>query len=106
MSRLPARRDPDSSRQLTRAVEVQNRTELALFEHRLEARYQAELDRLDSQALGEVITTALDEEFQTLDWGLEQAGGSAAKAELVARMVAMQSTINQARIARRFGGGL
>jgi hypothetical protein len=105
MSSLPARLTHDGlpSRQLARATQAQSRTELAVFEHNLAARYVAECDRIDSQALSDVIRTALEEEIANLDWGLEQAAGSAAKAELVARKVAMQSKINSARIARRFG---
>ena len=106
MSRLPARSssDPRSSRQVAQAVEAQRRTELAVFQHSLDARYLAEIDRIDTQALSDVVKTALEEELSILDWGLEQANGSAAKAELVARMVSLQSRINNSRIARRFGG--
>lgn len=106
MSRnLPARR-PDhrrSSKQLFRATAAQSRTELAIFEHSLEARYVAECDRLDSQAIGDVMRTALEEELSLLNWGTEEASGSQAKAELVARKVSMLSNINNRRIERRFG---
>jgi hypothetical protein len=97
--------DPERpSRQLARAIKAQERTELAVFEHNLAARYQAECDRIDSQAIADVTRTALDEEMSVLDWGMAQAGDSLAKAELVSRKVAMQSKIDSDRIARRFGG--
>jgi hypothetical protein len=103
---LPARSFDSGrpSRELARAVDAQRHTELAIFQHGLEARYLAETDRIDSQAVSDVIRTALEEELSVLDWGLERANGSAAKAEMVARKVTMQSNINSARIARRFGG--
>jgi hypothetical protein len=106
MSRLPARLTDDGlpSRQLARAVQAQRCTELAVFEHSLEARYVAECERIDAQALSDVVRTALEEEITNLDWGLEQAAGSAAKTELVARKSVLQSKLNDARIARRFGG--
>jgi hypothetical protein len=105
VSNLPSRWEgTHTSRQLTRAVEAQRRTELAIFEHSLEARYLAECDRIDSQAIADVTRTALEEEMAVLDYGLQAAEGSAAKAELVSRMVSLQSKIDGARIARRFGG--
>jgi hypothetical protein len=105
MSRVPAgREDARSNWQARRAADAQHRTELAIFEHNLGARYLAECDRIDSEALSDVAKAALEEEIAVLDWGMERTAGSAAKAELVARKVAMQSKINSARIARRFGG--
>lgn len=106
MNRLPVLRVDDGeqpSRQLARAVAAQRHIELAVFEHNLEARYVAECERIEAQALSDVVRTALEEELSVLDWGMEQAAGSVAKAELVSRKVAMQSRINSARIARRFG---
>ncbi|MGA7966748.1 MAG: hypothetical protein WCB49_12855 [Gammaproteobacteria bacterium] len=106
MPNLPARRpiDPGGFRQVAKAVHAQERTELAVFEHHLQARYLAEVERIDAEALGDVIETALDEELSTLDYGMELAAGSAAKGELVSRLVSLQSKIDGARIARRFGG--
>jgi hypothetical protein len=104
MSNLPARLElPDNSRQLAKAVQAQERTELAIFEHHLQARYLAEVDRIDSAAIADVTKAALEEELRILEWGLEQAAGSPAKAELVSRMVSLQSKIDSGRIARRFG---
>jgi hypothetical protein len=96
--------DTGNARQLARAVQAQEKTELAIYQHHLEARYLAEIDRIDSQAISDVAKAALEEEMNTLDWGLGQAAGSQAKAELVSRMVSLQSKIDSARIARRFGG--
>jgi hypothetical protein len=106
MSNLPARlsNSPGNSRQVAKAVQAQERTELAVFEHHLTARYLAEIDRIDSAAIADVTKAALEEELNILDWGLEQAAGSPAKAELVSRMVSLQSKIDSGRIARRFGG--
>lgn len=104
MSGLPSPRgDGRPSKQVVRAVEKQRQQELAVFEHHLDAIFLAEIDRLDTQALSDAVKTSLEEEIGVLDWGLERAAGSAAKAELVSRRVAMQSNINSARIARRFG---
>lgn len=106
MDNLPVLRADSSrsTRQLARAIAAQSRTELAIFEHNLEARFVAECERIDAQALSDVVRASLEEEFSILDWGMEEAAGSAAKAELVSRRIAMQSKINSARIARRFGG--
>lgn len=92
------------SRQLVRAAKARSRTELAIYRHALQTHYVSECERQDAQALGEVVKTSLEEELSNLDWGLEQAAGSAAKAELVSRKIAMQSKINSDRITRRFGG--
>jgi hypothetical protein len=104
MSNLPVPWEGNqSSRQLARAVRAQSRTELAVFEYSLDARYRAECERLDAQALSDVVRTALEEEMANLDFGLELAAGSPAKMELVARKIALQAKINNSRIARRFG---
>jgi molybdopterin-guanine dinucleotide biosynthesis protein A len=105
MSNLPVLHSDNEfpPRQLVRAVKAQRRTELAVFKHSLRARYEAECARLDTQALSDVVKTALEEEMGLMEWGLERAGGSPAKAELVARKLAMFSNINSQCIARRFG---
>lgn len=104
MSDLPVPWDGRPSRQLTRAVRAQEQTELAIFEHSLGARFQAECDRIDSAAIADVTRAALEEEMAVLDDCLALAGDSLAKRELVSRMVSLQSKIDGARIARRFGG--
>lgn len=105
MSSLPIRAGDlgPSSRTVARAGRMQERTELEVFRHGLEARYKTECDRIDSQAVSDVLQCALEEEFRLLDYGLSQANGSPAKAELLARKVELLSTINNRRIARRFG---
>ncbi len=102
---LPARRDDDRARdrQLSRAAAASDRTELAIYEHHLSARYKAECQRIDTEALTDVVRGALQEEVAVLDWGLELANGSPAKAQMVAEKVAMLSQINSDRIAKRFG---
>jgi hypothetical protein len=105
MSQLPDRLSGPrvDSRQLVRVARAQEKTELAIYEHHLQARYLSEVDRIDSTAIADVTRSALEEEMNVLDWGLERAAGSPAKAELVGRMVAQQSRIDIGRIARRFG---
>jgi hypothetical protein len=107
MNNLPARLGddlPGQPRQLAKAIQAQEKTELAIYEHHLLARYSAETDHIDSAALGDAVRASLDEELSLLDWGLERANGSAAKAELVSRKVSLLSTANSRRIVRRFGG--
>jgi hypothetical protein len=105
MSNLPARlSEAGQSRQVAKAVQAQERTELAVFEHHLHTRFVAETERIDAEAVADVIKNAINEELDTLDYGLEKAAGSPAKAELVSRLVSLQSKIDGARIARRFGG--
>ncbi|MGE5281082.1 MAG: hypothetical protein ACM3N0_01940 [Chloroflexota bacterium] len=105
MSNLPVRFSDVArpSRALIRAARATQRTELDIYEHGLATRRQVECDRIDSAAIADVTRTALDAEMTNLDYGLERAGQSPAKRELVARMVAQQSRIDIARIERRFG---
>lgn len=105
MSDLPALWESvRPSRQLAQATRAQEQTELAIFRSQLSARFQSECDRADSEALSDVMTTALDEELGLLRYGLDKANGSAAAAELVSRKVSELSSLNSRRIARRFGG--
>ena len=107
MSMLPAVRDDGSGltpRQLARAGRAQRSTELQIFEHGLAARYKAEVDRIDSQALADAARAALEEEFVLLDYGMARAGTSAARLELVSRKLNILSGTNNARLSRRFGG--
>jgi hypothetical protein len=106
MSNLPARLSDAArpTRALVRAAQATQRTELEIYEYDLRARLQVECDRIDSEAIADVTRTALEEEMNVLDWGLERAGRSPAKRELVSRMVAQQSRIDIGRIGRRFGG--
>ena len=105
MSNLPARIDDvRASRQLARPSRKQRKTALAIFDHGLQARYLAECEMQDAHALADVVETALELELSTLDHGLQLTQGSAAKAELVARKIELLASINNARIAQRFGG--
>lgn len=92
-----------TSRQVVRARKAQLSTDLALFRHRLDAQRRAEEDRQDTQAVADASRAALDEELGLLRDGLAQAGQSAAAIELVARKVELLSSIDNCRIARRFG---
>lgn len=101
---IPAPDLSGESRQIAKAVKAQEAAELAIFEHHLTARYLAECERIDAEALADVVKHAIEEEVGVMDYGLALAAGSPAKAELVSRLVSMQSRIDTARIAWRFGG--
>jgi hypothetical protein len=88
---------------VTRAARATEKTELAIYSHQLEMEYLRQCDAIDSAAIADVSKTALTEEMRVLDEGLALAGDSLAKRELVSRMVTIQSKIDSARIARRFG---
>jgi hypothetical protein len=79
------------------------RAAVQVFNHDLQVTVDTEIDRIDSQAIADVIRTATEEELLFLDYGLAMAGNSAAKTELVARKVELLSNINNRRITRRFG---
>jgi hypothetical protein len=93
-----------SPRQLAKAQRAAADTEMAIYRHALAARLASEADRLESQAAADVLQASLDAELDLLEYGMRRAGGSPAKAELVARKVEMLSSINNRRISRRFGG--
>jgi hypothetical protein len=103
---LPVRRNRTEMepRLLARAAQAHAETQLAIFRHALAARFQSEADRLDSQAATDAIQASLETELDLLDYGMRRAGGSPAKAVLVARKVEMLSAMNNRRISRRFGG--
>jgi hypothetical protein len=86
-----------------RAVARGRRTQLAVLSHGLDAQAQADMDRQDTQAVADALRTSMDEELALLRDGLAQAGQSAAAIELVARKVELLSSIDNRRIARRFG---
>ena len=90
-------------RDLARAVRIQSKTELAVFKQACRTRLEAETMRLETQALREVVKTAIEEELDLMDFGLSRAAGSPAKAEIVARKLTLFSNINSDRIVRRFG---
>jgi hypothetical protein len=90
-------------RQLARAHSAQLSTNLAVFRHGLEAQARAEMDAQDSQAVTDAAHTSLTEVLALLRDGLNEAGQSAAGVELVSRKVELVDSINNRRIARRFG---
>ncbi len=92
-----------SGRQLAAAQKAQASSDLEVFRYGLGARARSQIDQLDSQSVGDATRAALEVEFDLLDYGLAQTGGSAAKAALVARHVERTATINDHRITRRFG---
>ena len=104
MPRLPARRTVElevhSPRHLAKAQRSAANTEMAIYRHALAARYRAETDRLDSEALADAARASLEAELDLLEHGMRRAAGSQAKTELVARKVEMLSSINNQRIAR------
>lgn len=105
MSDLPIRLEGvRATWQQSRAVEAQRKTELEIFRRALHTRFLAECDRIDSEAIADVARHSLQEEMNVLDYGLQLAGDSLAKRELVARLSALQSRLDNERIARRFGG--
>ena len=107
LSLLPAPLNDDSglsSRQLAAAKRDKAIADLEVFRYGLGARARAQIDQLDSQALGDASRAAYESEVELLDYGLAQAGQSAAKAALAARHVERAAAINDRRITRRFGG--
>jgi hypothetical protein len=106
MSNLPANLSEGAqpSRQLVRAARARESTELAIYEHHLGALYDQECSRIDSQVIAEVARFSLENGLDVLDWGLERAGSSLVKRELVARAVSRQAELDNAQIMRRFGG--
>ena len=105
MSLLPDIRMDDTRRslQVIRAERAERRAEERAFQEVLKIRHRSMIDQLESQAVGDAIRIALDEELNLLGYGLLRANGSMAKAELVARKVEMLSLINDRRISRHFG---
>ncbi len=103
---VPFSEDPQgfTSRQLAKARKLQTDTELAVFRHALGAEAMADMDRADSNAVFDATRTSLEHELELLEFGLRQAGGSPAKAELVARAANLLSNCNNQRLTRRFGG--
>jgi len=106
MSELPALRVEFERplRQVGKAAESRRRAELTIHEHALIARIASECDRLDSEATRDAVQTAMEEELGLLSWGMNQADGRAAAAELVSRKVAFLAQANDHRLQRRFGG--
>ena len=104
MSPLPAAlHGARALRQIDKAVELQQGVELAIYEHGLLARYQAECDRQDADAAKDAAEHSLKGELELSDFGIRQAAGSQVGIELVARKVEFLSDCNNARLRRVFG---
>ena len=107
MSFLPVPTDDDSGlnrRQVVQARKAEASTALELHRYGLGARFRAQVDIYDSQALADANRAAVCEEMDLVDYGLSRAGISAAKIEMTARAAQRMATINDRRIMRRFGG--
>jgi len=100
---LPAPTDDDSGLN-RRARKAEASTALELHRYRLGARFRAQVDIYESQALADANRAAVCEEMDLVDYGLSRAGTSAAKIEMTARAAQRMATINERRIMRRFGG--
>lgn len=92
-----------NDRQVVRAARALEQTENAIYSHELEARYLAEVEHIDAEALAEVVKGSLDLEIAFYDEAIAKANGSAAKAQLIADKLSILGKTNSARIARRFG---
>jgi len=92
-----------SPRQAIQVGRGRRKAALTLSKHGLKTALAVEIERLDTQAVADVVIAATEEELRVLDFGLSLANGSAAKAELVARKAQLLSDLNNWRIARRFG---
>src|SRR5262245_42132835 len=105
MSPLPARLT--NAEQIPRiesqAAAARGQTEIAIYKHSLDMTYEVECDRIDSQAVGDVMRASIDEQFAVIEYGRHKAGSDPALLEVVAQKAAMQDTINNSRIVRRFG---
>jgi hypothetical protein len=93
-----------SPRQITKAKRAKESNDLEVYRYDLGAAARTLMDQADSWAAHDANRTALECELDLLDYGLARTGGSAAKAELVARSVNRLSNINDRRVTRRFGG--
>lgn len=79
------------------------RAERGLERYALRQTVAVEKARVDTRAVAAVVTTSLEEEFITYDYGMFLANGSAGKQELLARKLEMMSQLNNQLILRRFG---
>lgn len=79
------------------------RAERGLERYALRQTVAVEKARIDTRAVAAVVTTSMEEEFLTYDYGMFLANGSAAKQELLARKLEMLSQLNNQLILRRFG---
>ena len=91
-----------SSRYLDQVSRTQQDVELAIFVRAVLARYRADTDRLDSQALADALQAALEDAVGLLEHGLKLAAGNPYAVDLVTEAVELLSAMNRQRIVRRF----
>lgn len=96
-TRMPAR----TYRRLSR---IRNDADFAIQSHEEQAWQDAEIDRVDSEALGLALGRAFDVEAKLYRHGIASAGESAVLRELMLRKLELLSDQNLSRIARRFRG--
>lgn len=92
-----------SSRNVAKAQRAQENTDLEVHRYSLGAGARSLMTQYDLQAAHDASRVGLDCELDLLDHGLSRTGGSAAKAELVARSVNRLATIDDRIVTRRFG---
>jgi hypothetical protein len=93
-----------SRRQLDKARRVEADTALELHRYKHGARFRAQIDIYDSEAVADANQAAACTEMDLMDWCLSRAGMSVAKIEVTARAAQRTAIINDRRIMRRFGG--
>jgi riboflavin biosynthesis pyrimidine reductase len=103
MTLVPADNPELTVRYSRQASSRERRAALEIHSRSLQTAVATEIDRMDSQAIADVITTATEEEVRFLKYGLALADGSAAATELIVRKANLMSNLNNRRIARRFG---
>lgn len=86
-----------------RVAREQRQAGATITRHAIRESMLAEIDRIDSQALGDALKASLDEEVALLDYGQQLAGDNPSAAVLVLRKVQLASAVNNRRIQSRFG---
>jgi hypothetical protein len=103
-SPVPIRRDATlplfAAARLARA---QQRAEVQIQQHAVQAWRDSQMAALDAHALTSAVTAATEEELSFVDYGMTLVGTSAVKQELLARKLELLSTLNNAALRRRFG---
>jgi hypothetical protein len=102
---LPRRlgEDPNNGRKPRFLQRAEDRTELAVYLHGLEASRISQCDQIDSMALADAITTSTEEELRFIDHGRRLAGDDPAKLAVVASKAEILTNLDNRRIVRRFG---
>jgi len=105
MSNLPEPRGTAGLSPLAaaRGIHSARRAQLEVFEYGLRAAVDGQKDEIDSQMLGDVFATAMEEELRLLRSGRSEAGVDPHSQYIVSQKVQAFSKLNNRRIARRFG---